>query len=532
MNQKLITFKKYAREKLFKGVKLLADVVCTTLSPKGQNVAIQREWGTPIIIHDGVSAAREVASKDPFENMGVMLVKEAASKTNDEVGDGTTTATLLSYELIKGGLKLIDKGVNPMILRTEIYKALPFLQDKIKELSKPIKNKEEIARVATMSSADEEIGKMVSIAMEKVGKDGLVVPEEGTKFETEVDYTEGMQFNKGYLLVGGTPIFVTNPARMEAVVENPAIIIFKKEISLGTEIAPVLEVVAKETKSIVVIAKNITGDALTTMGVNKYKGNINAIAIQAPPADMDNFLDDLAVMTGGKVITTEQDATDDLKWLGHAEKVISDRDTTIIINGKGDAQAVKERVKSIKAMINREKSVFEKEKEEQRLARMTKGVAVIRVGAKTDIDMREKVERVKDAIGAATAAREEGVVAGGGTAFLRLLPVLDDIDVSQDAKDLLKSVLRSPIYKILENCAEKEPDKIVSEVMKKNGNYGYEVNSGKVIDLVENGIIDPSKVIRKAIENAWAVGSSILTTEVCIALDPEYETELEKARKR
>lgn len=528
MNQKLITFKKDAREKLFKGVKLLANAVCTTLSPKGRNVAIQREWGTPIIVHDGITCAREVASKDPFENIGVMLVREAASKTNDEVGDGTTTATLLSYELIKGGLKLIDKGINPMVLRTEIYKVLPLLKDKIKELAKPIKNKEDIARVATISSADEEIGEMVSIAMEKVGKDGLVVPEEGQSFETEVEYTEGMEFNRGYL----SPYFVTNPLRMEAVVHNPAIIILKREISLPLEIGTILEAVAKKTKDMIVIAKDVKGDALVTMAVNKQKGNINTIAIQAPANDMDNFLDDLAIVTGGKVISSESEATDDLKWLGSAEKVIADRDTTVIIKGGGEPKAVSERVKAIKAMIDREKSPFEKEKEEQRLARMTKGVAVIKVGAKTDIDMREKVERVKDAIGAATAAREEGIVAGGGTAFLRLLPVLKDIDVSQDVKDLLESILRSPIYKILENCAEKEPDKIVAEVMKKNGNYGYEVNSGKVIDLVENGIIDPSKVIRKALENAWAVGSSILTTEVCIALDPEYETELEKARRK
>jgi len=527
---KIIAQGKKAREKLFEGVELAANVVCTTLSPKGRNVAIQREWGIPLVVHDGVTVMKEVNSNDPLVKIGIDLIRVAAEKNNLEVGDGTTTVTLLAYELVKGGLELIDKGVNPMVLRTEIYKVLPLLIDKIKELSKPIKNKEEIARVATISSADEEIGEKVSIAMDKVGKDGLVVPEEGTQFETEVDYTEGMQFNKGYLLVGGTPVFVTNPSRMEAVVENPAIVILKKEISLGTEIGPLLEVIAKETKNIIVIAKNITGDALVTMGVNKYKGNINAIAIQAPGYDTDNFLDDLAVMTGGRVINTEQDATDDLKWLGHAEKVISDRDTTIVIGGKGNPEAIKERVKSIKAMMEREKSQFEKEKEEQRLARMTRGVAVIRVGAKTDIDMREKVERVKDAIGAATAAREEGIVAGGGTAFLRLLPVLDDANVSDDTKALLKSVLRSPIYKILENCAEENPDKIVNEIMKKDGNFGYEVNSGKVIDLVENGIIDPSKVIRKAIENSFSVGTSILTTEVLIAIDPTTEDDKTKRK--
>lgn len=520
---KLIKFNKSARDKLFSGVKLLSDVVVSTLGPKGRNVAIERTWGTPIVIHDGVTCAKEVASSDPYENVGVQLVRESANKTNSEVGDGTTTATLLAYELIKGGLKLIDDGMNPMVLRSEIYKTLPFLKEKIAKIAKPIKSKEDVERVATISSSDPEIGKLVAEAVNKVGKDGLVVPEEGNSLETTVEYTDGFEFNKGYLLYAGVPIFVTNPDRMEAVVNNPAIIILKKEVSLAIEIGKILEVVALKFKDVVVIGKNITGDALATMAVNKQRGNINTIAIQAPPHDLDNFLDDLAILTGAKVISSNDECTDDLSWLGRADKVIADRDNTVIIKGGGSATHISNRIKALKSMIARETSIFEKEKEEQRLARLTKGVAVIRVGAKTEIDMREKIERVKDAIGSALSARDEGVVAGGGTAFLKLLPVLDEVDVSNEVKDLLKSVLRSVINKLLDNSGESHKNLILKEIMSKGNNYGYEVNSGKIVDLVKEGIIDPAKLIRIALENAVAVSTSLLSTDCVIALDPKQD---------
>ena len=517
MASKIIALNEEARSKLFEGVKLAYDVVCITLGPKGRNVAIMRPWGIPIIVHDGVTACREVDSDDPLIKIGVDLVREAAQQTNQNVGDGTTTSILLAYELVKGGMELIKNGVNPMTLRNEIYSALPFLLEELKKIVKPVKNSEDIARVAFISSADEAIGKLVAQAVEKVGKDGLVTVDEGKSIETEIEFTEGMEFDKGY----ASPYFITNPQRMEAVIEKPIIAVVDKKISLNTEIVPILENMAKYSKDMVIIAEEFSGDALATIAANKMKGNINALAVSAPGIgdNKTNYLSDIAVLTGAKIISdkTAVDITKDDTWLGRADKVMSSRETTVIIGGKGDKKAVEARITELRAQRDGEKSTFEKEKIEERLARISTGIGVIKVGAKTEIDMREKLERVKDAVGAATAAREEGIVPGGGTIFLRLIKVLDG---KTAGSKLLQEVLEQPLRKLLINSGE---DTAIEDIIKGvkasgNPNYGYEVNSGKCMDLMEAGIIDPSKVCRLALLNACAVATSILTTDCLIGL--------------
>lgn len=518
---KVLAFQEDARTKLFEGVKLLADAVVTTLSPKGRNVAIQRQWGMPIVVHDGVTVAREVESKDPLVAVGLALVREAASKTNEEAGDGTTTATLLAYEMIKNGMDLIKRGVNPMVLRNQIYKALPGLLDELRRLSKPIKTNDELKNIAIISSADEEIGRLVAEAVDKVGKDGMVTCEEGKGMIHEVDYTDGLQFNKGYL----SPYFVTNPSRMECVIENPAILLIPKNLSMNAEIVPILENTVKNGyKNIVLIADEVTGDALVTLVANKMKGIINAVAVSAPGVgDKNPYYDDIAVLTGGKVVRGEVDPITQIDWIGQAEKVIVARDNTVIVGGRGDKKVLQQRIDSLKKQIEDEKSAYEKEKLEERLAKLSTGVAVIKVGAKTEIDMREKLERVKDAIGSATAAREEGVVVGGGSVFIQMAKAIKG---NNEGEKLLKEVLESPMRKIMSNSGE--PMDAVNEAIKVIWNdvtthLGYEVNEGRLINLVEKGIIDPAKVIRLCLENACAVATSILTTDAVIGIKMEKQ---------
>jgi len=524
MNQgtiKVLASKKEAREKLFKGVKMLSDHVTTTLGPKGRNVAIQRPWGIPIVVHDGVTVAREVESKDSLVDIGIDLVKAAAIKTNEEAGDGTTTATLFAYELVKKGLAFIEEGINPMVLRNQVYAALPALLKELKQLSKPIKGTKDIEKVAHISSGDEEIGKLVADAVKKVGEDGLVTVSEGG-VETEVEFTEGMEFDKGYI----SPYFITNPERMEAVVNNPAIVLCREDISVNEEIIPLIQGAARITKDIVIIAKTVKGDALATLVTNKMKGNFNALATVAPGVGdaKDDYLDDIAVLIGGKVLSREMDVNINKpeEWIGRAERVVSSRETTVIIRGHGDKKELEKRIKGIKKQIEDEKSEFQKERLEERLARLSKGIGVIRVGAKTEVDMREKVERVKDAVGAATSAREEGVVSGGGTIFLQISKVLEG---DSEGEKLLKEVLEAPARKLMENSGETN-DKInayIKKILKtepKEG-WGYEVESGELCNLIERGIIDPAKVVRLALENAIAVACSILTTDALIAIKLE-----------
>lgn len=514
--KKHIVFKEDARAKLIEGVELLANAVVTTLGPKGRNVAIMRQWGLPIVVHDGVTVAQEVDTNDPLVEIGVLLVREAAAKTNEEAGDGTTTSILLAREIVREGMELIKEGTNPMVLRENIYALLPKIREELKKLAKPVKGKEDITRVAFISSADEEIGRLVAEAVNKVGEDGLVTADESKGLDTYVEYTEGMEFDKGYV----SPYFVTSPQRMEAVIEKPVIAIIDKKITLNNEIVPILEAMSKVSKDMVIIAEDITGDAIATIAANKMKGNINALAINAPGVgdNKTNYLGDIATLTGGKVLSdkTGMNPTND-SW-GHADRVISSRETTVIIGGKGDKKVVEQRIADLRAQIDSEESKFEKEKTEERLARMSTGVAVIKVGAKTEIDMRERVERVKDAIGAAEAARDEGIVPGGGTVFMCLKRILGN----SEAEELLKGVFEAPLRKLMANSGEDEKSiegKVTLIGASDDPNFGYEVKEGHCTDLMEAGIIDPVKVVRLALENAVAVACSILTTDALIGLE-------------
>jgi len=513
---KLLAFRGEARKKLFKGVEMLADAVTTTLGPKGRNVAIQRQWGTPIVVHDGVTVSREVGCKDELTEMGINLVREAAHKTNEEAGDGTTTATLLAYEIVKEGMKLLEDGVNPMVLRTQIYAVLPGLVEELKRLSNKVKTKEEIRRVAYISSADQRVGRLVAEAIEKVGDDGLVTAEEGG-VETEVEYTDGMEFNKGY----ASPYFITSDKRMEAVINKPTVIIVNKKLTLAKEIVPILEAVStKVSKDMIIIAEAISGDALATLVHNKMKGVINVVAVPSPSSggDKDDHLEDIAILTGGKVWSDEKPVSpQDISWLGKADRVIVTKDSTTIIKGGGDKKEIQDRVAALRQQKKDAKSDQVKEKIEERLAKLTTGVGVIKVGAKTEIDMRERVERVKDAIGAAIAAKEEGIVPGGGTVFLKLTKTLEG---KTHGEKLLEKVLAAPIIKLMHNSGVKAKDGAsnMAKIEKDKGNLGYEVERGELLDLVKAGVIDPTKVVRLALESAIGVGTSILTTDCLIGM--------------
>ena len=518
---KVLEFNNNARLKLLEGVKTLADAVTITLGPKGRNVAIKREWGLPIVVHDGVTVAREINSRDPLEIIGIELVKEAAQKTNEEAGDGTTTATLLAYELVKRGLALVDGGVNPMVLREQIMEALPRLVDELKRLSVPVKDKNDIEKVAFISSADETIGRLVAEAMDKVGIDGLVTVDEAKTIETTVEYTEGMEFPGGYL----SPYFITNPQRSECVIMEPAVVVINKQISLANEIVPILEAVAKQTKDVVIIANGLSGDALATMAANKMKGNLNCVAITSPgSADKKlEYLNDIVTLTGGMVLSdeTQVDLSSDKSWFGRASKVVVSKDTTVIIGGKGDKKAIEERIKDLRSQRDSEKSPFLRELIEERLARMSTGVAVIKVGAKTEIDSREKIERVKDAVGAATAARDEGIVVGGGSIFLQMGKVLKG---ANEGEKLLLELMEQPVRKLMLNSGE--PNDLINEAVhkirqSKELDLGYEVNSGSIKPLTTAGVVDPAKVVRLALQNAVTVATSIITTECLIGYKME-----------
>ena len=517
MSYKVLAFQEEAREKLFEGVKLLADAVVTTLSPKGRNVAIQRQWGSPIVVHDGVTVAREVDSREPLVYVGMALVREAAQKTNEEAGDGTTTATLLAYELIRGGLELIKEGVNPMVLRNQVYEVLPDLLSSLKTLSKPVKTKEQLEHVATISSADAEVGRLVAEAVHKVGEEGMVTCEEGKGLTHEIEYTDGLQFNKGYL----SHYFVTNTSRMECVIEDPSILLVSKNLTMNAEIVPILENIAKDNKNIVLIADGVTGDALATMVVNKMKAIVNCVAVLAPGiGDKTPYYEDIAILTGGKVVSKDSgiDPNIGIDWVGRADRVVVSRDNTVIIGGKGKKEDIEKRIADLKKQIEDEKSPYEKEKLEERLAKLSTGVAVIKVGAKTEVEMREKIERVKDAIGSATAARDEGIIVGGGSVFIQMAKIIKG---NSEGEKLLKQVLEAPTRKIMSNCGE--PMDVINDTVKKiwadeSNSLGYEVNKGEFLDLKKEGIVDPAKVIRLALENAIGVGTSILTTDATIAI--------------
>jgi chaperonin GroEL len=519
---KQILFNTEAREKLKKGLDILADAVKVTLGPKGRNVILDKKFGAPTITKDGVSVAKEIELKDPIENMGAQLVKEVASKTADNAGDGTTTATVLAQAIFNAGLKNVAAGANPMDLKRGIDKAVLAVVAHLKKQSKQISTTQEIAQVATISANnDKEIGNMIANAMEKVGKEGVITVEEARGTETEVKTVKGMQFDRGYL----SPYFVTNTENMEVEMENAFILISEKKISSMKEILPILEPVAQSGRPLLIIAEDVDGEALATLVVNKIRGALKIAAVKAPGFGdrRKAMLQDLAILTGGVVISEEQgykleNAT--LDYLGRAEKITIDKDNTTIIGGAGQKENVEARTKEIKAQIENTTSDYDREKLQERLAKLAGGVAILYIGAATEVEMKEKKDRVDDALHATRAAVEEGVVTGGGVAFIRALSALDDIKpFNEDEKtgiNIVRIALESPLRTIISNAGG-EPSIVVQKVKEGKDGFGYNAYSDQYEDLMAAGVIDPTKVTRLALENAASIASLILTTEAVVA---------------
>ncbi|MBI2590812.1 MAG: chaperonin GroEL [Candidatus Blackburnbacteria bacterium] len=522
---KQLLFGKNARAALLSGIDQLARAVVTTLGPKGRNVAIDRKWGAPRVIHDGVSVAKEVELKDPFENMGAQLIREASSKTNDVAGDGTTTATLLAQVITQEGIKRIEAEkdpVNPMVLKRGIEKGVLAVLEEVGKMAKPVKNKEEIEQVATNSAQNAEIGKIIAEALEKVGNEGVVTVEEGKGLTIEVEYKEGMEFDRGY----ASAYFVTNPERMEAEIDNPKILITDKKISAIADLLPFLENTVKVSKNIVIIADEIEGEALATLVVNKLRGTFSVLAIKAPGFGdrRREMLEDIATLTGGTVISEDTGRTLEsvtLDDLGTADKVWSDKDNTRIIGGKGDKGKIDARIAQIKRGIGETDSDFDREKLHERLAKLAGGVAQINVGAATEVELNEKKERVKDAVEATKAAREEGIVPGGGVTLLRAREVVKNVKADnkeeQAGLDILFAALEQPIRWILKNAGEKEDEVVAKILASKDQAYGFNVMSEKYENMLEAGILDPAKVTRSVVQNAASIAMMVLTTEGLVA---------------
>ncbi|MDW8064282.1 MAG: chaperonin GroEL [Anaerolineae bacterium] len=536
MAPKQLVFGEEARRRLKRGIDILANAVGTTLGPKGRNVALDKKWGAPSITHDGVTVAKEIELPDPYENMGVQLLKEAATKTNDVAGDGTTTATVLAHMMVTEGMKNVAAGANPMLLKKGIEMAVKAVVEEIKRMAKPVQSKDDIAHVAAISSADPEIGNLIAEVMDKVGKDGVITVEEsktGLPFETE--YVEGMQFDRGYI----SPYFVTNPETMEAVLENPYILIHDKKISAAADIIPVLERVLQEgeTRSLLVIAEDVDGEALATLVLNKLRGIFNAVAVKAPGFGERRkaMLQDIAILTGGQVISEELGRKLEgvrIADLGRADKVVVTKDDTTIIGGRGDPKAIKGRIEQIKAEMEKTTSDYDREKLQERLAKLAGGVAIIRVGAATEVELKEKKHRVEDALSATRAAVEEGIVPGGGVALLNAAKALDSLKAEGDVQTgihIVRRALEEPLRRIAENAGE--DGAVVVEMVRRlqkernNTNTGYDVLRGEYVDMVEAGIIDPAKVTRSALENAASVAAMILTTEALVTEVPEKKKE-------
>ena len=530
---KQLIFSEDARRKLKKGIDTVATAVSTTLGPKGRNVAIDKKWGAPTITHDGVSVAKEIELEDPYENMGAQLFKEAAIKTNDIAGDGTTTATVLAQHMVHEGLKNVAAGANPMQLKLGIEAATAALATKIRDMAVDIDSFEEIASVASISAQDPEIGRLIAEVMDKVGKDGVITVEESRALEFETEYVEGMQFDRGYI----SPYFITDADTMESVVEDAYILIHDKKISSAQDMVPILEkLVQIGKKNLIVIAEDIDGEALATLVLNKLRGMINALAIKAPGFGdrRKAMLQDIAILTGGQVITEEMGRKLDsvqISDLGRAAKVVSTKDETTIVDGQGDESQISARVEQIKVEIDRSTSDYDREKLQERLAKLAGGVAVIRVGAATEVELKEKKHRVEDALSATRAAVEEGIVPGGGVALLNALPALDDVDVAAGdpttGVGILRQALEAPMRKIAEN-AGKNGDVIIQNVRRaqeeRSDPYiGYNVLTGEYENMIKAGIIDPAKVTRGALENAASIAAMILTTEALITDIPEEE---------
>ncbi len=531
MAAKDIRYNEEARRKLLRGVEILAKAVKVTLGPKGRNVILEKKFGSPQVTKDGVTVAKEIELKDPFENIGAQLVREVASKTSDVAGDGTTTATVLAEYIFKEGLKMMATGANPMEVRKGIEKAVNKVVEELKKISKEVKDKKEIEQVGTISANnDEEIGKTLADAMEKVGKDGVITVEEAKGIETYVEFVEGMQFDRGYI----SPYFVTNPDKMECVLEDPYILIHDKKISSLKDILPVLEKIAQSGKPLLLIAEEVEGEALATLVVNKLRGTLLSCAVKAPGYGERRkaMLEDIAILTGGQVISEEKGLKLEnarLDDLGRAKKVIVDKDNTTIIEGAGKKSDIQARIKQIKVQIEETKSDYDREKLQERLAKLAGGVAVIYVGAATETEMKEKKARVEDAMHATKAAVEEGIVPGGGVAYLRCIPALEKLEkeVKGDQKlgvQIVKRALREPTRWIAENAGY-EGTIVVEEILKKDENVGFDAIDGEYKNMYEAGIIDPTKVTRIAIQNAASVAALLLTTEALVTEIKEEKKE-------
>ncbi len=533
MSAKQLVFSEEARRRLQRGMDLLATAVVTTLGPKGRNVAIDRKFGSPTITHDGVTVAKEIELEDPFENMGAQLLKEAATKTNDIAGDGTTTSTVLAHSIVTEGMKNLAAGANPMLLKRGIEAATRAVSERIREQAIEITTKEEIANVASISAQDRTIGELIAEVMDKVGKDGVITVEESKGLEFETEYVEGMQFDRGYI----SPYFISDPEHMEAVIQDPYILIYDKKISAAADIVPLLEkMVQVGRRELVIIAEDVDGEALATLVLNKLRGMLNVLAVKAPGFGdrRKAMLQDIAVLTGASVISEETGRkleTATIADLGRAEKVVATKDDTTVVGGKGDPSQIKGRIEQIRVEIEKSTSDYDREKLQERLAKLSGGVAIIRVGAATETELKEKKHRVEDALSATRAAVEEGIVPGGGVALVNALSALNDITMDNDdaqiGVNIVRKALEVPIRKIAENAGQ-DGSVVLENVRRQqketgNSNVGYNVISESYLDMVKDGVIDPAKVTRGALENAASIAAMILTTEALVTDLPEKE---------
>jgi chaperonin GroEL len=523
---KQVIYGEEARHSLKKGIDALADAVKVTLGPKGHTVALDKKWGAPSVIDDGVTIAKEIELPDPFENMGVQLVKEAASKTNDACGDGTTSSTILAHAIVSGGFKNIAAGADSVALKRGIQKATAAIVEELKNAATEIKDKEQIAQVGTITAKDKEIGGLLAEVMEKVGKDGVITVEESKGMKYEVEYVEGMQFDRGYI----SAYFVTNAERMEAIIEDPYILITDKKISAVSDLLPALEKILQVSKNLLIVAEDIDGEALATLVVNKLRGTINILAVKAPGFGdrRKAMLEDMAILTGGKVISEEVGRKLDsvtVEDLGRARRVTSDKDNTTIVEGKGSDDEIKARIKQIKAQIEESTSDFDREKLQERMAKLVGGVAVIKVGASTEVELKEKKHRVEDALSATRAAVEEGILPGGGVGLLSAIQVLDKLDVTGDeltGVDVVRKAITEPLRWIASN-AGKDGSVIIDAVKKSPKGVGYDAETDTFGDMVAKGIIDPVKVVRTGLENASSIATMVLVTEALVADIPEKD---------
>ena len=528
---KQLIFDEAARSSILKGVSMLTDAVKATLGPKGRNAVLDKKYGAPTITKDGVTVAKEIELKDPWENMGAQLVKEVASKTSDVAGDGTTTATVLAHAIYREGIKNVVAGANPMDIKRGIEKSVDVVIDELKKLSKPVQDKKEIAQVGTISAnSDPSIGELIAEAMDKVGKDGVITVEEAKSMATTLDVVEGMQFDRGYI----SPYFITDPERMECILEDVYILIHEKKISSMKDLLPILEQIAKMGRPLLILAEEVEGEALATLVVNKLRGTLQICAVKAPGFGERRkaMLDDIAVLTGGTMISEDLGIKlENIKIsdLGRAKKINIDKENTTIVEGAGDPAKIQGRVKQIKTQVDETTSDYDREKLQERLAKLVGGVAVINVGAATETEMKEKKARVEDALNATRAAVEEGIVPGGGVAFLRCLPALKAIKLEEDQQigvEIVKRALEEPIRQIVNNAGIE--GSIVVEKVKhsKEVNYGFDADKEEYVDMIKAGIIDPTKVTRYALQNAASVAALMLMTSVMITDIPEEKSEM------